>query len=65
MTTSKASARLDTFREQLGDKDIQIDDYKVDELRKMASTFNISGSHSMNKQELVDTLNKTRRHTVN
>ena len=60
----KNNTILDTFREQLGDKDIEIDDYKVDDLRKMASAFDISGSHDMNKQELVNTLNKARRNGV-
>ncbi len=53
--------KTETFREKLGDADIQMDDYKVDELRKMASEFDISGSHAMNKEELVATLNKVRR----
>ena len=61
MASKKSAERTDTFREKIGDADIQISDYKVDELRKIASSFAISGSHSMNKEELVDTINKTRK----
>lgn len=49
-----------SFRERLGAEDIQINDFKVDDLRKIASEYNISGSHDMNKQELVDTINRVR-----
>jgi hypothetical protein len=49
------------FREKLGDKDIEVSEYKVDELRKMASEFGISGSHGMNKENLVDAINKARK----
>jgi hypothetical protein len=51
----------ETFREKLGDKDIQLNDYKVDELRKIASEYDISGSHDMHKEELVDAINKVRK----
>jgi hypothetical protein len=37
--------RADEFREQLGDRKIGVDDYKVDELRKIASAFGVVGSH--------------------
>jgi len=53
--------KTDTFLETLGDKEIDINDYKVDDLRKIASKLDISGSHDMHKEELVDTINKTRR----
>ena len=51
----------ESFRERLGNEDIKLGDYKVDDLRKIASEFSISGSHGMNKEELVETINKTRR----
>ena len=51
----------ESFRERLGEGDIQMDDYKVDDLRKIASEYDISGSHDMNKQELVETINRVRR----
>ncbi|MDB5178902.1 MAG: hypothetical protein JWN01_845 [Patescibacteria group bacterium] len=51
----------ETFRERLGNEDIQMDDFKVDDLRKIASEYDISGSHDMNKQELVETINRVRR----
>lgn len=53
--------KTDTFREMLSDKDIEINDFKVDDLRKIASQLDISGSHDMHKEELVDTINRTRR----
>lgn len=48
------------FRERLGDEDIKINDFKVDDLRKIASEFDVSGSHELNKEALVDEINKTR-----
>ena len=61
MATRGRSAKTDTFLETLGEKDIEINDYKVDDLRKIASKLDISGSHDMHKEELVETINKTRR----
>lgn len=55
--------KTDTFLETLGNKDIEINDYKVDDLRKIASKLDISGSHDMHKEELVDTINKARRNS--
>ena len=55
------SQRTSNFRERLGDKDIEMDDYRVDDLRKIASEFNISGSHDMHKDELVKAINRARR----
>lgn len=51
----------ETFREKLGDKEVRIDDYRVDDLRKIASEYDISGSHDMHKEELVGAINKVRR----
>ena len=56
-TTKKAM----TFREKLGSEDLTINDFKVDDLRKIASEFDISGNHDMHKEELVDAINKVRR----
>jgi hypothetical protein len=49
------------FRERLGDKDIEMGDFRVDDLRKIASEFDVSGSHDMHKEELVKAINKARR----
>jgi hypothetical protein len=59
------SKRTDSFWETIGEKDIEINDYKVDDLRKIASKLDISGSHDMHKEELVDTINKTRHNVEN
>lgn len=61
--TKKAdrAQRADEFREQLGKRDIEVDEYKVDELRKIASAFGVAGSHGKNKEALVDAINKTRK----
>lgn len=61
MPTRGKNHKTDTFLETLGDKEIDINDFKVDDLRKIASKLDISGSHDMHKEELVDTINKTRR----
>jgi hypothetical protein len=61
MATRGKNSRSETFLETLGEKDIEINDFKVDDLRKIASKLDISGSHDMHKEELVDTINKTRR----
>jgi hypothetical protein len=51
----------ETFREKLGKEELKVDTYKVDELRKIASEYDISGSHDMHKEELVDAINKIRK----
>lgn len=51
----------DTFREKLGDTPIELDDYKVDDLRKIASEFGVSGSHDLKKPELVEAINHVRQ----
>jgi hypothetical protein len=53
--------KTQSFRERLGDRDIEMDDYKVDDLRKIASEYSISGSHDMSKEVLVATINKVRK----
>ena len=58
---SNSSTKVETFREKLGDRDIDVNDYKVDQLRKIASEYDISGSHDMHKEELVNTINKVRQ----
>lgn len=52
--------KTETFRERLGDRDIEMGDFKVDDLRKIASEYSISGSHDMSKEVLVETINKVR-----
>jgi hypothetical protein len=49
------------FREKLGDKDIEMSDFKVDDLRKIASEYKISGSHDMPKGTLVEAINRARK----
>lgn len=53
--------QTETFREQLGDRAIEIGDYKVDDLRKIASEFGVSGSHGLKKDQLVEAINKARQ----
>jgi hypothetical protein len=61
-STKVASSKSgDTFRERLGKEELKIDSYKVDDLRKIASEYDISGSHDMHKEELVDAINKVRK----
>lgn len=50
-----------SFREKLGAEDIDINDYKVDDLRKIASEYDISGSHDMKKVDLVAAINTARK----
>lgn len=59
--TARSSTKTETFREKLGDKDIELDDFKVDDLRKIASEYGVSGSHDMSKGDLVEAINKARR----
>jgi hypothetical protein len=56
-----ADSKPESFRERLGAGDIDINDYKVDDLRKIASEYSVSGSHDMHKEELVDAINKARK----
>ena len=60
-STSKTEKKPQNFREKLGTKDIEMSEFKVDELRKIASEYDISGSHDMHKEELVNAINKVRR----
>jgi hypothetical protein len=62
---TKSSPKAQTFREKLGNKSVEIDDFKVDELRKIASEYDISGSHEMHKEELVTAINKVRESSPN
>jgi hypothetical protein len=59
--TRNNSSTAETFREKLGDRDIEISDFKVDDLRKIASEYKISGSHDMPKGTLVEAINRARR----
>ena len=58
-TTDKV--KTSSFREKLGDKEIELQDFKVDDLRKIASEYSISGSHDMHKDELVEAINRARK----
>lgn len=51
----------DTFREKLGNEPIEMSDYKVDDLRKIAIEFGVGGSHDLKKSDLVDAINKARK----
>jgi hypothetical protein len=62
MAERNATKKTETFREKLGTKDIELDDFKVDELRKIASEYDVSGSHDLKKPDLVNAINKA-RHT--
>jgi hypothetical protein len=57
----EAETKPQSFRERLGDGDIDMNDFKVDDLRKIASEYSISGSHDLHKEELVNAINKARR----
>jgi hypothetical protein len=50
-----------TFLEKIGNRDIELDEFKVDDLRKIASECGISGSHEMHKHELVEAINRIRK----
>ena len=65
MASRGKDSKGETFREKLGDKAIDIDDFKVDDLRKIASEYSVSGSHDMHKEELVNAINKARRSESN
>jgi hypothetical protein len=58
---STEEKKTEAFRERLGADDIEVDEYKVDDLRKIASEYDIAGSHDMHKEELVSTINKVRQ----
>ena len=60
-TDALPKKKPDSFREKLGDQDVEIDDYKVDDLRKIASEYDISGSHDLKKADLVEAINQVRR----
>lgn len=60
MATRNTGHKTALFREQLGDAPVTLDDYKVDELRKLASEFHITGSHGLKKPELVAAINKAK-----
>ncbi len=60
MATKEKDSK-NAFLEKLGDKDIELGDFKVDDLRKIASEFSISGSHDMHKEDLVQAINKARK----
>lgn len=60
VTRTRKNANSDTFRERLGEGPIDINDYKVDDLRKIASECGVTGSHDLKKPELVAAINKAR-----
>jgi len=60
MTATNNGHKTTSFREQLGDAPLAVDDYKVDQLRKMASEFHIAGTHALKKPELVAAINKAK-----
>ncbi len=60
MARTRKDSNTETFREKLGSEPIEIGDYKVDELRKMASEFGVTGSHDLKKEDLVVAINKAR-----
>jgi hypothetical protein len=60
-TGRRETTKTEIFQEKLGEKDIEVNDFKVDELRKIASEFSVSGSHDMNKGMLVDAINRARK----
>ena len=60
MAARNSEHKTTSFREQLGDAPISLDDYKVDELRKLASEFHVGGSHGLKKPDLVAAINKAR-----
>jgi hypothetical protein len=60
MADRRSARKTENFREKLGDKDIELDDFKVDDLRKIASEYDVSGSHDMHKSDLVGAINKAR-----
>jgi hypothetical protein len=51
----------ETFREKLGNAPIELGDYKVDDLRKIASEFGVGGSHDLKKSDLVEAINRARQ----
>jgi hypothetical protein len=61
---TKKNATTDTFRERLGDGPISVDDFRVDDLRKIASECGVLGSHDMKKPDLVAAINKAREGAV-
>jgi hypothetical protein len=58
---TRKNANAETFREKIGNEPIEVNDYKVDDLRKMASEFGVTGSHDLKKEELVAAINKARQ----
>jgi hypothetical protein len=58
---TRKNANAETFREKLGNEPIELSDYKVDDLRKMASEFGVTGSHDLRKEDLVAAINKARQ----
>ena len=61
MAESTRSTRTKTnFLEQIGDRDLEVGDLRVDDLRKYASELGVSGSHDMHKPDLVEAINKAR-----
>ncbi len=60
MARTEQARKTETFREKLGDKDIAMNDFKVDDLRKIASEFGVAGSHDMHKSTLVEAINQAR-----
>jgi superoxide dismutase len=61
MAESTRKQSKENFLEQIGDRDIELGDYKVDKLRQIASEVGVSGSHDMHKPELVEAINKARK----
>jgi hypothetical protein len=58
---NRANSISDTFREKLGDRNIELSDFRVDDLRKIASEYKVSGSHDMPKTALVEAINRARK----
>lgn len=46
--------------EHLDDSSVDLNDYRVDDLRKLASKYHIAGSHGLKKPDLIAAINAAR-----
>lgn len=57
---SKSPDFLEKLENLGSDSSVDLNDYRVDDLRKLASKFHIAGSHGLKKPDLIAAINAAR-----
>jgi hypothetical protein len=57
---SKSPEFLEKLENIDGDSSVDLNNYRVDDLRKLASKYHIAGSHGLKKPDLIMAINAAR-----